>query len=50
MASRVASISFSSASQNRRSSQVCGYQNPYSAEKRAVVSGSLTGVQSRTQG
>ena len=28
----------------------CGYQSPYSAEKRAVVSGSLTGVHSSTHG
>ena len=50
MASRVASIWLRSACQKDRSSRACGYQWPYSAAKRAVVTGSLTGVQSLTHG
>ena len=35
---------------NAASVAACGCQNPYKAAKRAVVSGSFTGVQSRTHG
>ena len=47
---RVASTWLSKASQKSRSERRCGYQWPYRAEKRAVVTGSLTGVQSSIQG
>jgi hypothetical protein len=50
MASTTARHWVSNAWAKLSSSRACGYHWPYRPEKRAVVSGSLTGVYSSTQG